>query len=78
MFVFIEEAAEAVPSADVQVCDCGWVGDRLGELAQRSGIRDAPMGPVRVVVPLILPQGVEQVRLVADEMTCIGRSRSVG
>jgi hypothetical protein len=49
MFVFIEEAAEAVPSADVQVCDCGWVGDRLGEPAQWSGIGDAPMGPVRVV-----------------------------
>jgi hypothetical protein len=40
----------------------GW-----GERAQWSGIRDAPMGPVRVVVPLVFAQGVEQVRLVPDE-----------
>jgi hypothetical protein len=31
MFVFVEEAAETVPSADVQVRDRGWVGDLLGE-----------------------------------------------
>jgi hypothetical protein len=71
MFVFVEEAAGAVGSADVRVGDGGWVGDRLGEAARRSGIGDAPMGPVRVVVPLILAQGVEQVRLVPDAATLI-------
>jgi hypothetical protein len=66
MFVFIEESAEAIASTDVQVGDRGLLGDRLGERAQRSGVREAPMGPVRVVVPLILAQSVEQVCLVPD------------
>lgn len=49
VFILVQEAAEVIASADVQVCDCGWIGDRLGERVQRPGIRDAPMRPVRVV-----------------------------
>jgi len=30
MFVFVEEAAEAIASADVQMRDRGWIDDRLG------------------------------------------------
>jgi hypothetical protein len=44
MVVFVEESGEAITSADVQVRDRGWVGDRLGERAQWSSVRDAPMG----------------------------------
>jgi len=54
MFVFVEETAGAVVSADAQVRDGGRVGDRLGERAQRSGVGDAAVWPVRVVVPFVL------------------------
>jgi hypothetical protein len=33
MVVFVEQAAEAIASTDVQVCDRGWIGDRVGEWA---------------------------------------------
>jgi hypothetical protein len=33
MFVFVEEAAEAVVSADVQACDLGRVSDRVWQWA---------------------------------------------
>jgi hypothetical protein len=39
MLVFVEEATEAVVSADAQLRDHGRVGDRLGEWAQGSGVR---------------------------------------
>ena len=67
MFIFVEEAAETVASADAQVRDGGRVGDRLGERVQRSGIRYAPVRPVRVVVRFVLAEGVEQVGLVPDQ-----------
>jgi hypothetical protein len=67
MLVFVEEAAEAIASVDVQVRDRGWIGDRLGEWAHRPGIGDAPMRPMKVVVPFELAQGVQKMRLVPDE-----------
>jgi len=33
MFVFMEKAADAIVSVDVQVSDRGRIGDRLGEWA---------------------------------------------
>ena len=65
--VFVEETTEAITSANALVCDGGRVGDRLREWVQRSGIGDASMGSVRVVVPFVLAEGVEQVGLVPDE-----------
>jgi hypothetical protein len=67
MLVFVEEAAEAIMSADASVCDGCRVGDRPGEWVQRSGVGDASMGSMRVVVPFVLAQGVKQVCLVPDE-----------
>jgi hypothetical protein len=61
VFVFVQDAAETVASPDVKVCDLVRVGDRLGQWLQRSRVRDAPMGPVLVVVPLVLAQHVQQV-----------------
>ena len=63
----MEEAAEPVVSADVQACERGGFGDRFGQRPQGSGVRDAPVGPVLVVVAFVLAQGVQQVRLVPDQ-----------
>jgi hypothetical protein len=67
MFVFVEDAAETIVSADVQVCDRGATGDRFGQWVQGSGVRDAAMGSVTVVVPFVGAQGVRQVGLVPDQ-----------
>jgi hypothetical protein len=67
MFIFMNDAAEEVASADVEVRDRARVGERFGEWAQGSGVRDAPMRPVRVVVPFVLVQRVQQGGLVPDQ-----------
>ena len=41
MIVFVEEAAETVVAADVQTRERRQVGDRFGQLLQRSGVSDA-------------------------------------
>jgi hypothetical protein len=64
MFVFMQDAAETVASGDGEVRDLVRDGDRFGQCLQRSEVRDASMGPVLVVVPLVL---VQQVRLVPDQ-----------
>jgi hypothetical protein len=51
----------------VQIRDRGWIGDRLGQWAHWSGVRDAPMGSVAVVVLFVLAQGVQQMHLVPDQ-----------
>src|SRR6266516_3777146 len=56
MLVFVEEPAEAVAPADVQMRDRGWIDD-LGWWPEEPGIRDAPVGPMEVVVPFVLAQG---------------------
>src|SRR4051812_33853871 len=67
MIVFVGESAESVVSADVQPCEgCGF-GDRLGQRPQWPDIRDASMRPVLVMVTLVLPQGLEQMRTVEDQ-----------
>ena len=67
MFVFVDDAAEAVASADGEVRDLVWIGDRFGQWLQWSGVRDAPVGPMFVVVPLVLAQRVQEVALVPDQ-----------
>src|SRR5258705_13545912 len=67
MFVFVQEAAETIGSADPQMRGRGWIGDPLGEGAQRPGVRDAPMGSVAVVVAFVFTKGVHEVGLVPDE-----------
>ncbi|SCL36174.1 hypothetical protein GA0070624_5478 [Micromonospora rhizosphaerae] len=58
MFILVQDAAEAVTSADVEVCDPVWIGERFGQWMEWSGVRDAPMGAVGVVMPLVFVQGV--------------------
>jgi hypothetical protein len=49
MSVLVEDAAEPVPSADVEVRDLLSVGYRFGERAQGCGSPEGPVGPVLVV-----------------------------
>jgi len=58
MIVFVEEAAEAIVSADAQTCECRGIGDRFGQRLQGSGVRDALVRPVVVVVAFVFAQGV--------------------
>jgi hypothetical protein len=54
MAVFMEKAAETVVSADVQVGEPVRVDDWFRQRTQRSGVRDAPMRTMIVVVPFVL------------------------
>ena len=67
MFVFAKDAAQTVTSTDVEACDRVWIGDRIRQRILRPGVRDSPMGSVGVVVPLVLVQGAQQVRLVPEK-----------
>jgi hypothetical protein len=67
VFVLVEESAEPIVSADVQMCEPGKAGDRFGQRIQRPGVRNTPMGTVTVVVPFVLAQGVQQMRLAPDQ-----------
>src|SRR3954470_6081001 len=44
--------------------DRGWIGDLLGERAQRPGVGDASMRPVKVVAPFVFAEGVQEMCLV--------------
>jgi hypothetical protein len=46
MIVFLEDAAEAVTSVDVQVGEPVRVGDRFGQRCEWSGVGDALMRSV--------------------------------
>lgn len=57
--VFVEDAAESLPSADVESSDRCLIGDGWWQRAQWSGVGDALVGVVVVVEVLVLVQGVE-------------------
>jgi hypothetical protein len=63
----VEESAESVVSADVEMCQRGRFGDRVGQRTLRPGVRDAAMRAVFVVVVFVLAQGMEQMRTVEDQ-----------
>ena len=67
MPVLVEDAAEAVPSADVEARDLLRVGHRFGKQAQGCGCPEGPVGPVLVVEVLELPQRMQEMTLVPDE-----------
>ena len=67
MAVLVENAAEAVASADVKAGGGDQFRDRCGQRAQWPDVRDSLMRPVAVVELLELAQGVQQVRLVPDQ-----------
>jgi hypothetical protein len=58
VFVFVQDAAQALTPADVEVRDLVWIRERFGQWMEWSGVRDSPMWPVLVVVPLVLAQSM--------------------
>ena len=67
MLVFVEDAAEAVASADIEARDLLRVGHRFGKRAQGRSTLEGSVGPVLVVEVLELPQRMQEVALVPDE-----------
>lgn len=63
----MEDAAEPVSSADIQVDDSLWVRDRIGDGAQRGCLVQGLMCSVLVVEVFIFAQGVPQVVFVPDQ-----------
>ncbi|KOX30069.1 hypothetical protein ADK67_09910 [Saccharothrix sp. NRRL B-16348] len=59
MVVLVGDAAQLLPLADVESGEGCLVGDGWWQCAQWSGVGDALVGPVGVVVLLVLAQGVE-------------------
>jgi hypothetical protein len=57
--VFVEDAAQSLASADVEVGDRCLIGGRLWECVQWSCVGDAVMRPVGVVELFVLPQSME-------------------
>jgi len=66
MLVFMEDAAEAVASSDVQAGYLVRVCDRGGQCAQWPGVGDALVRAVGVVELLELAQGVQEVVLAGN------------
>lgn len=62
MLILVEDASEAVASADVKVGGGSEFRDRRGQCAQWPGASDPLMGPVGVVELLEFAQGVEVVK----------------
>jgi len=58
MIVFMEEAAEAIVSADAQTGERRRIDERFGQRLERSGVSDVPVRPVVVMVAFALAQGV--------------------
>jgi hypothetical protein len=50
----VQQSAEVIVSADVEVRDRVGIGDRRRERPQWAGVVDAAVGPVLVVVPFVL------------------------
>ncbi len=67
MFVLVEESAEAIVSADVELRDRVGVGDRGRQWLQRAAVVDAAVRAMIIVVPFVLAQRVQQVSLVPDQ-----------
>jgi hypothetical protein len=67
MFVFVEDATQALVLSYVQVSDLARVSDRRGQRMQRAGVGDALVGSVLVIKVFVLAQSVEQVVLVPDQ-----------
>src|SRR5215510_14427239 len=63
MLVFVDEPAESVASADGEARDLGRFRDRVWQWAQGPGVRDSPRWTTRVVMPLVLAQGVYEMEL---------------
>jgi hypothetical protein len=67
LLVFAEESGEAIVSADAQAGECRGIDERFGQRLKRSGVSDAAVRPVVVVVAFVLAQGMEQLRMIPDQ-----------
>ena len=67
MLVFVEDAAEAITSADVEMGYLVGIGDRGWQRMQWPGIGDALVRAVSIVESFEFVQGLEQVSLVPDQ-----------
>jgi hypothetical protein len=67
VLVFVEDAAEAVMSVDVQVGQSAWIGDWFRQRGKWSRVPNALVRPVGVVVRLECAQRVQQMSLVVDQ-----------
>jgi hypothetical protein len=63
----VEDAAEAVTSVDVQVSQPVAIGDWFGQRNEWSGVRDALVRSVDVVVCLEFAERVQEMSLVVDQ-----------
>ena len=66
MFVHMEDAAESVSSADVELIESAWFGERIGGRPQWCAVQ-AAVGSVLVVEGFELAECVLQVGLVPDQ-----------
>jgi hypothetical protein len=78
MLVLVEDAAEAVASADVKGRAGVRMRDGRRQCLQRPVVGDALVGPVAVVELLELAQRVEQVPLVPDQGPVVEAGGKVG
>ena len=67
MLVLVEDAAESITSADVEVVESVRFGDRFGQWAEGCGAVQGAVGPVLVVEGLELAECVQEVGLVPDQ-----------
>ena len=67
MFVFVQDAAEAVASSHVESGYPVGIGELGGQWVERPGVCDALVWTVSVIEVFELPQGVQQVSLVPDQ-----------
>jgi hypothetical protein len=67
MSVLVEDAAESIMSADVEVVELFRLGDRLGQRARWCRGAERPMRSVLVVERLVLAERVHQVGLIHDQ-----------
>jgi hypothetical protein len=67
VLAFVEDAAEAITSADVEMGYLVGIGDRGWQRMQWPGIGDAPVRSVSIVELFELVQGLEQMPLVPNQ-----------
>jgi hypothetical protein len=68
MPVFMEGSAEVIVAENVQLVDPVGIRDGWRDCAQRCGLVESLVGPMRVEVDLELPQDVYEVAGVPDQL----------
>jgi hypothetical protein len=63
----VEDTAEAIASVHVEPGNSGGFCNRFGQWVLWSGVGNTSMRPMRIVMLLVLVQGVEEVGLVVNQ-----------